>query len=252
MMGRVGVSFITKNDGQFPYFDTLLGKPMWPGKKVLDFGGNIGNILHHADSTIEQENYWCIDVSRDAVEAGKMAAPDAHFIFYDRYNFEYNPAGIRDLPIPDLRITFDYILALSVFTHTTRTEMVQIVDTLLDRLNSGGRLAFSFMDPHYTPEGSHNCNLRYYFGQRACGRSDQQIDALIMKARDAHWCSLLNRQLAIENEGLDQCLGDLGEGYLAFYTPGYLQTLFPSGAILKPALPFPRQHCCIIGRDRGC
>jgi SAM-dependent methyltransferase len=250
-MGIVSVSFITKNDGQFPYFDTLLGGPDWAGKKVLDFGGNIGNILHHPNSTIEHDNYWCIDVSKDAVEAGKMAAPDAHFIFYDRYNFEYNPAGVRDLTIPDLRITFDYILVLSVFTHTTRAEMVQIIGTLLDRLNKGGRLAFSFMDPHYTPEGSETCNLRYYFGQRACGRSDQRIDALVMKARDAHWCSLSNGELAIENEGLDRCPADQDEGYLAFYTLAFLQTLFPCGEIVKPALPFPRQHCCIISRDHG-
>ena len=251
-MGIVGVSFITKNDGQFPYFDTLLGNPQWAGKKVLDFGGNIGNILHHPASTIEHDNYWCIDVSRDAVEAGKTAAPDANFVFYDRYNFEYNPAGIRDLPIPDLRITFDYILALSVFTHTTRTEMVQIIDTLLDRLNSVGRLAFSFMDPNYTPEGSYSCNLRHYFGQRACGRSDQQIDALVMKATDARWCSLSNGELAIENEGLDRGFEVHDEGYLAFYTLAFLQTLFPYGEIVKPALPFPRQHCCIISRDHGC
>lgn len=245
------MSFITKNDGQFPYFDTLLGGPQWAGKKVLDFGGNMGNILHHPDSTIEHANYWCIDVSRDAVEAGKMAAPDAHFIFYDRYSFEYNPTGVRDLPIPDLRITFDYILALSVFTHTTRTEMIQIIGTLLNRLNRGGQLAFSFMDPNYTPEGSDTCNLKHYFEQRACGRSAQQVNALVMNARQAHWCSLSNGELAIENEGPDRCTEVQDQGYLAFYELAFLQTIFLCGEILEPAPPFPRQHCCIISKDHG-
>jgi hypothetical protein len=73
-----------------------------------------------------------------------------------------------------------------------------------------------------------------------------------MKARDAHWCSLLNGELALENEGLDREPEVQDEGYLAFYTLAFLQTLFPSGEIVKPALPFPRQHCCIIGRDHGC
>jgi hypothetical protein len=30
---------------QFAYFDQLLGGPAWKGRKVLDFGGNIGTFL---------------------------------------------------------------------------------------------------------------------------------------------------------------------------------------------------------------
>ena len=30
---------------QFPYFDELLGRPVWKGHKILDFGGNVGTFL---------------------------------------------------------------------------------------------------------------------------------------------------------------------------------------------------------------
>ena len=139
------MSFITRNDGQFVYFDTQLRSPNWKGKSVLDFGGNIGNVLHHPRSTIDQDKYWCIDVSRDAIAAGRKAAPAAHFIFYDRYNFEYNPDGIRNLAIPMNGNRFDFVLALSVFTHTPRSEMIELAKNLEQLLNraAGSHLLFS-------------------------------------------------------------------------------------------------------------
>lgn len=244
--GENEVSFITQNDGQFVYFDTQLRRPTWRGKSVLDFGGNIGNILHHPNSTIDHHKYWCIDVSRDAIEAGNKAAPEAHFVFYNRYNFEYNPNGIRGLAIPDTSTTFDFILALSVFTHTSKTEMIEIVGHLQGLLSDGGRLALSFLDPHHIPPGSGACNLRYYFDQRITGQPSQQTDALMNKASGASWCALPNEGLQIEDEWLPKIDGIQEEGYLAFYTPRYLKTIFPAGEIVEPVNPFPRQHCCII------
>ena len=240
------VSFITKNDGQFAYFDTQLERPLWRGKNVLDFGGNTGNILRHPSSTITHDSYWCIDVSRDAIEAGKKAAPKANFVFYDRHNFEYNPNGIKNLPIPDIGKRFDFILALSVFTHTSKAEMIDIVNHLCDLLNDGGRLAFSFFDPHYLPPDSDACNLKHYLEQRTSDPSASDIDAWLNRASAASWCTLLNGELEIEYEGPERFQGVQEEGYLAFYAPRYLQTIFPRGKILEPANPFPRQHCCII------
>ena len=177
------MSFITSNDGQFVYFDTQLRSPNWKGKSVLDFGGNIGNVLHHPRSTIDRDKYWCIDVSVDAIVAGKRAAPEAHFIFYDRYNFEYNPDGIRNLAIPTNGNRFDFVLALSVFTHSPKTEMIEMVNSLEGVLNEGGRLAFTFFDPNYFPPGSNVSNLRYYLRYysetRGPDLSESEIDAQV-------------------------------------------------------------------------
>jgi len=240
------MSFITSNDGQFTYFDTQLRGPNWKGKSVLDFGGNIGNVLHHPSSTIDHHRYWCIDVSRDAIEAGQRAAPDAHFIFYDRYNFEYNPDGIRNLAIPTNGNRFDFVLALSVFTHMPRPEMIELVSGLEKVLNKGGRLAFTFFDPNYVPPGSDESNLKYYCEMRAPDLSETEVDAQVDRVRGARWCALRNGELEIEGERLENLRGNPELGYLAFYAPDYFQSLFPRGEIRPPTEPFSRQHCCII------
>jgi SAM-dependent methyltransferase len=245
------MSFITRNDGQFPYFDTQLRSPNWKGKSVLDFGGNIGNVLHHPASTIDQDKYWCIDVSRDAIAQGGKTAPAANFIFYDRYNFEYNPGGIRELAIPVNGNRFDFVLALSVFTHTPQTEMLELAKNLEQVLNMDGRLAFTFFDPHYVPPGSVASNLKYYFEMRAPGLSEAAIDAQIGRARGARWCALRNGELEIESERLNGVRGNSERGYLAFYTPEYFQSLFPRGEIRTPVEPFSRQHCCVITKGKS-
>jgi hypothetical protein len=95
--------------GLFTYFSLQLGDALWGGKNVLDFGGSIGAILRDADSTIDEERYWCLDVNREALERGKADYPKAHWVFYNRYCFGFNPSGIPNLSIPDLHQTFDYI-----------------------------------------------------------------------------------------------------------------------------------------------
>ena len=240
------MSFITSNDGQFVYFDAQLQSPNWRGKSVLDFGGNIGNVLHHPRSTIDRDKYCCIDVSVDAIVAGKRAAPEAHFIFYDRYNFEYNPVGTPDLAIPVNGNRFDFVLALSVFTHTPKTEMIELVNSLEGVLNEGGHLALTFFDPHYVPPDARDCNLKYYLKRKWPGRTEAEIDAQVERTRRASWCALANGELEVEDEGFDKLRGVSGKGYLAFYSPDYFKNLFPHGEILNPVNPFPRQHCCVI------
>ena len=247
------MSFITSNDGQFVYFDTQLQSPNWKGKSVLDFGGNIGNVLHHPRSTIDRDKYCCVDVSVDAIVAGKRAAPEAHFVFYDRYNFEYNPGGIRNLAIPTNGNRFDFVLALSVFTHSPKTEMIEMVNSLEGVLNEGGRLAFTFFDPNYFPPGSNVSNLRYYLRYysetRGPDLSESEIDAQVDRVQGARWCVLRNGELQIGSERED-LRGNPEFGYLAFYTPDYFQSLFPRGEIRTPVEPFSRQHCCVITKGK--
>jgi len=239
------MSFITQNSGQFPYFNLQLREPVWQGKRVLDFGGNIGNVLHHPTSTIEHDKYWCLDVSRDAIEMGSKGAPKAHFVFYDRYNPEYNPLGKKTLPLPTFQAAFDFILALSVFTHTPKVEMIDFVSQLRRLLNSSGRMAFTFLDPHYTPADSQLCNLKYYCEQRL----DQRLMPFFLddpkQLQDLTWCTLAAGTLMINSDD-PVAAGASETDYLVFYTPDYLTTIFPDAEIRHPVAPFARQHCCIF------
>lgn len=144
-------TFITKRKVQFRFFDHQLGSPDWTGKRVLDFGGNAGNVLLDPNCQIEPGNYWCIDLSRDAIAEGRRRHPEAHFIFYDRYNFEYNPTGTIGLPIPDPGIRFDFIVAWSVVTHNNKADSLKLIDQLVALLADDGKLAVTFTDPTWTP-----------------------------------------------------------------------------------------------------
>ncbi|HEX8088237.1 MAG TPA: class I SAM-dependent methyltransferase, partial [Blastocatellia bacterium] len=143
------MAFFSTKTGQFTYFSLQVGEPVWRGKDVLDFGGNIGNILQDPNSTIDEERYWCLDVVEDATAKGRVAYPKSHWVFYNRYCFSFNPHGIPHLPLPDLGKTFDYIVAYSVFTNTTVTDMLELVSQLENILAPGGTLAFTFIDPYY-------------------------------------------------------------------------------------------------------
>ena len=63
--------FFSAKTDQFTYFSEQVGERLWQGKNVLDFGGNIGNILRDPNSTIDEERYWCLDVVQESIERGR-------------------------------------------------------------------------------------------------------------------------------------------------------------------------------------
>jgi len=65
------MAFLSSKTGQFTYFSLQLGEKDWRGKNVLDFGGNIGNMLRDPNCTIDHERYWCLDVVAESIEKGK-------------------------------------------------------------------------------------------------------------------------------------------------------------------------------------
>lgn len=223
--------------GQFAYFDKQLDHPAWSGKRVLDFGGNKGNLLRDPACTIRHQDYYCLDVIREAIEEGRKTFPGAHWVHYDRYNCSFNPDGATGLPVPDLGVEFDFILAYSVFTHTTLTEMKELVGQLQGLLAFDGKLVFTFIDPYW------NGNLRWRLEQR---NSPDRVESLLAQSRNARWCSLVDgSELYVENSGnwdpKTECMT-----YNVYYTEEFLREQF-STAEIKAPVNDERQHCCIIG-----
>ncbi len=241
-----------RKSGQFAYFDEQLNHPDWRGKAVLDFGGNAGNMLLNPDCLIRQENYYCVDVLREAVEEGRERFPRAHWFHYDRYNCSFNPEGSEDAPVPDAGVEFDMILAYSVFTHATREEMRDLVGQLRARLAPGGALAFTFIDPHFHPwpetyEGSNLSWRLESFRQTNPGVSTEE---LLARSRDAEWCALVGGERLFADssgawEGEDQtCMT-----YDIYYTAEFMRREFPRAAV-RPPVNGEMQHCCIIRGEK--
>jgi SAM-dependent methyltransferase len=257
------MSHISRRLGQFTYFDLQLGGPEWRGKKVLDFGGNVGNILRDPCSAIDQNLYWCLDVSPDAIKKGEEIYPEAHWVFYDRYSFAFNPGGTPDLEIPDLGQSFDFIVAFSVFTHMSPREMIELVARLESLLADGGTLAFTFLNPHYNPAARQDdarpaafdgVSLRWRLEQCRRVNPDVNVELLLEKASGSRWCILINEEdLYVEDENARHYEPAEKRSYLSFYTPEYILDLFPRAQVLPPPradyLPphIPEMHhCCVI------
>ena len=248
------MAFISSKTGQFTYFSLQVGEADWRGKNVLDFGGNVGNLLRDPNCTIDHERYWCIDVVEESIASGKAAFPNAHWRFYDRYCFFFNPHGMRNQKLPSIEAGFDYIVAYSVFTNTSRTDMFDLVSQLEDKLADGGVLAFTFIDPHYVawPERYPGNNLvwrleREIFLEKEKGNTlNIDVQGLAEKAKDASWFVLVNGEdLYLETEQIRNYEPKQQRTYHMFYTADYMRSLFPKATILPPVND-EMQHCCVI------
>ena len=239
-----------RKSGQFAYFNRQLDYPDWTGKAVLDFGGNSGSLLLNPDCTIRPKDYYCVDVIREAVEEGRKRFPEAHWVHFNRYNCSFNPEGIDGLPIPDMGIKFDMILAYSVFTHTTREEMKELVEQLRALLAPGGTLAFTFIDPHFTawPETYKGNNLKWRLERARETNRSVDVEGLIEQSRGAAWCALVNgTQLYVNGNGFWSNEAQTCMTYDVFYTAEFLRREFSLAAI-RPPVNGEMQHCCIIRR----
>jgi SAM-dependent methyltransferase len=228
---------------QFPYFDELLGRPVWKGRKTLDFGGNVGTFLKSAGDNVNHEDYWCIDINRAVVEQGRLTYPRAHFVHLNRYSPQYNPYGKRNQPVPDCGVKFDFILAFSVFTHVDKKEMVETVGALRRMLAPDGVLAFTFLDPRFDRSRSDPRLRRGSTALRNLGPRGQ-----IEMVKRARWLAVIDDTLYVEPDDAlnhQKRRGRPHEQYCSFFTADFMQSLFP-GAIIREPVCCEWQHCCIL------
>ena len=222
----------------------MLDHPVWKGSKILDFGGNVGGFLAGAGDNVDHDDYWCLDVTKGAIESGQRNYPRAHFVHFNRYSSYFNPDGVPYLPVPDLGLKFDIIVAFSVFTHTHRNEMVELVNQLRSHLSSRGALAFTFSDPSYdhslaNPDLPRRAGIDPMF--------EDWSDGTCRPSR-LKWCVYIDDEFVAE-PGPEFCQqerrGRPGESYCSYYTSSYMKSLFP-GASVHPPVVREWQHCCVL------
>jgi hypothetical protein len=157
------------------YFNHVLDAPVWGDVRILDFGGNWGNFLRDPQCAVRPEQYWCLDIDHHAVELGRRDFPTGNWHHYNRWNQRYNPSGNHDEPVPDMQTQFDVIIAYSVFTHTSRREMVETVrEELVPRLTSNGRCVLTLLTPDRLP----------HFLTRYSQLEHERVSAVVAQARN--------------------------------------------------------------------
>ncbi len=244
---------ISRRETQFNCFDQLLDRPAWKSSTILDFGGNVGGFLVGAGDNVEHDNYWCLDVTHKAIEIGRRHFPRAHFVHYDRYSSYFNPNGVRNLPVPDLGLKFDIVLAFSVFTHTHQKEMLDLVEQLRRMLTPRGVLAFTFSDPRYDRSLADPRQRSGAAVPAMCVRQHAwkpRVGGPAVITRLPGWGVEIDGALHIE-PGDELCQqqrqGRYGESYCSYFAADYLASLFQGARVMPPVSP-DWQHCCTLGR----
>ena len=130
------------------FFDMMHDRPDWSTAKILDIGGNRGNLC--ADGRELQkfplENYTCLEVDDEAVRFGKEAYPTANWVHHNAFNNVYQPLGNIEEPFPFADNTFDIICAYSVYSHTTFKQFVYDLIEALRVCKPDGSIAFTLVD----------------------------------------------------------------------------------------------------------
>lgn len=141
---------IFKEINTFNIFQQFVNE--YESKKILDFGGNRGNLLSYSNGKILDENYTCIDVSEESLNFLIYMHPRAKTVHWNRYNQMYNPFGNKQEPFPRFNLrgifrldsAFDIAFANSVFTHHDINEMLYCLTQLVYSADS---VYFTYIDP---------------------------------------------------------------------------------------------------------
>jgi hypothetical protein len=136
--------------------------------------------------------------------------------------------------------------------------MLEIVDYLLEHLTDDGKLAFTFIDPRWTPpsgwaragESPGLSNLHWRLAARHETKPEMDVPGLLAHAENTPltWATLVNDDELFFDPDDDGLAEDKPQrAYITFCTPEYMSRLYPGAQIRMPAKP-ERQHCVIIDK----
>jgi hypothetical protein len=150
-------------------------------------------------------------------------------------------------------VKFDIVLAFSVFTHTHKKEMIELIGQLRRMLVPRGIVAFTFCDPWYDSSPADHRLASGTGGTKVSARHRAQRSTLQNRGHSRHttlprWSVEIAGQLYVE-PGDQLCQQERWcqdeESYCSYFAASYMASLFP-GATVHPPVSLERQHCCIL------
>ena len=138
-------------------------------------------------------------------------------------------------------------------------EIREIVARLRSFLAEDGVLAFSFIDPYFTPPdgwaladewpGLDNLSWRLA-ASREHREPEMDVAGLAARAATARltWATLVNHEHLVVDSGEGWCEeGNERTQYLVFCTEEYMRSIYPDAEIRPPARP--ERHSCVVLRQ---
>lgn len=197
-----------RNDStnRFGLFEKFAGD--YKNKKILDYGGNRGNLLYFSQGKIKEENYTSIDVEKDAIQQGKIEFNNANFIHYNRFSPMYNQGNINE-PFPILENYYDICFAFSVFTHT---DFYTFEETIYELKKVASKLIISFVD-------NNNISMKNWVYNKRC----LDFGDCIALDTNSDYSYLLNNDILLKNKKI---CNQTCKYFFSFYNNTFLQQTF--------------------------
>lgn len=174
--------------------------------KILDFGGNRGNLLEDGAELkeIDPRNYTCIDVDKEALEFGAKRFPDATWKHYDPLNWHYNPTGKTNLILPLESNSFDLICAYSVHSHTTFEMLMHDLAEMFRVCKPGGKIVTTLLTKNMMQWFMHKRKMNYNVSSDISIFSFDNVEDYVYYIDDGiltkSWNQGCNQFLAVYNE----------------------------------------------------
>jgi ubiquinone/menaquinone biosynthesis C-methylase UbiE len=143
--------YVFPRQPRLPAFADACSQLDWANIKILDFGGNRGNLvedLTESYTNYDTQHYTSLDVDQHALRLGQLKFPLANWVKYNAYNPVYNPGGQKFSVLPFSDNQFDVAVAYSVHSHTLHDDMIwdlrellrvskkYVITTIVDNLNA--------------------------------------------------------------------------------------------------------------------
>ena len=142
-------SFSVPRASRLKYLKEATRTPNVSGLKILDWGGNNGNVLRDglASNEILPEDYTCIDVDGKVIEQSAELFPRATWITRPVTHPVYRFHNCDD----DLDFTphlnkYDIVFAHSVYTHDVWEKAVKDLEIMYSLTKPGGKVCFTYID----------------------------------------------------------------------------------------------------------
>lgn len=127
------------------YIKEATGWTSLANKRILDWGGNAGNLLRDGLELgeIKASDYVCVDVDNEVMVQCAHEIPQATWITRQHQNPMYSPE-IKQSIYPELPDhAFDLVFAYSVYSHESHRVLMSDLDFLRRHLAIGGTLLFT-------------------------------------------------------------------------------------------------------------
>lgn len=125
------------------YLITLLKIGLHPGSKVLDVGCGALRGGYWIINFLSPNNYYGIEPNVEMLNVGKRVMLGEELLEEKKPSFDHN----SDFDFSVFNSKFDFVVARSIWSHTSKSQIQKMLDSFVDNSNPDGVFLTSYLRP---------------------------------------------------------------------------------------------------------